>query len=821
MNSTDQPSPDVLSRGLEIAETLRVLSRFAASDLGARAVENLEPAENPEQLERLRAPVREMAAMLAETGVLVRSRDLEWSETVKRLRAKRHLSTGQILDLAALLEDFEQARLRIGDQTPDLLAALHRALAPPDPVDDGADAAIETARRLAGRARTVLDEHGEVRNDATPRLASLVTSVRSTRKGLHEAFSRYVRDHADVLGDDTVTGTQGRLAVLLPSGHRGRLPGLVHGRSASEKSYYFEPLELVEENNKLQQNLAEEGEERARILSELGREFASERDVVLRVADFVGRLDAWQAAARFGRDVEGVFPQLTAGGAWSVCGARHPLLDPRLAGLREVALGTRGHEEELVPLDLDAPDERVLVITGPNAGGKTVALKTLGVLSHLAACGWPVPMEEGSQLPFLRRWIAVLGDEQDVLARRSTFSAHLERLESVWAHADEETLVLLDEVAAGTNPEEGAALAIALLEHLVERGAYAVMTTHLLQLANAALDLDGCASLAMTFDANTGAPTYSIRVGVPGSSHALDLARRLGLSAAWIARAEALLGGEQMTLRHLIAETDALRRKIADQEAELQQRLENQQKIESRLQAELEQATAERKDARSRVKRELESFRRSARDELAREVRRTREQEKEAGARSARTASRTAARRATELVASSSLAESLQDDAAEPAQSSEASIEVGMTVKHRGLGWTGTVDSLRSGRAEVLVRGKRFRCQESELEPVAGKPKSRRKPKRAVTVPASATDMSMELMLVGERVEAGLDRLDGFLDQAVMANLEQVRVVHGHGTGRLKAAVREHLRSHPSVAQVEAAPMDRGGEGATIATMVR
>ncbi len=831
------------AQALEITSTLRLLSAFAATDLGAGAVNTMVPLETEGELEHEHSLLNELSCLLEDAGSLLASFDIGFADALDRLQRGRGIGTDQLLSLAALLEAFDSATQRLGSEsTPGLFAVLTETLeasgshyGDSDSDSDGeASEALADAAQLARRVRTVLDSKGSVRSDASPELASLIGGVRRTRESLYSNFEQYAKKNGEVLGDDTVTRVQGRLALLLPAGHRSRLNGIVHGRSGTERSYYFEPLELVEENNQLQEQQSREQAERERLLVELAAAFEAQAPLLGRVGQFVATLDRLQAAVRFASNVDGHFCQLqSAGETWEVHGARHPLLDQRLAGLREHQLGSRGHSGDVVPLDVDSKADRVLVITGPNAGGKTVALKTLGVLSYLASCGWPIPISEEpqSRMPLFQSWIAVVGDEQDVLNEQSTFSARLERLREVWETAQAGTLVLLDEVGSGTNPEEGAALSIALLERLLERGCFSVMTTHLLQVANAALDLEGCASLAMELDADTGAPTFKVRAGAPGSSHALDLARRLGLADEWIARAEELLGAEQMTLRHLIAETERSRQAALTMEEELQALTLNQQTLQRRQDEELVTAREERLAARKKVATELERFRRRAREELTVELRRSRSKAADVTAASTKTASKEAARRVSELIDRTTIGELVSEelDSLEPVVDTGKTLAAGDDVRHRSLGWSGRIDKLvkvkGSMKADVLVRGKRMRCELAELMfdgSSTAKNKTKRRfgaPKPTVTVSASKANVGAELMLVGQRVDPALDLLDAYLDQAVVANLDQIRVVHGFGSGQLMKAVRDHLHGHPMVRKFEAAPRELGGGGATVVVL--
>jgi len=489
--------------------------------------------------------------------------------------------------------------------------------------------------------------------------------------------------------------------------------------------------------------------------------------------------------------------------------------------LRQEALGQPGHTGMMVPLELElGPSARALVVTGPNAGGKTVALKTAGMLSLMALAGLPVPAAAGSVLPELETLVATVGDEQDLLADRSTFSGRLLRLKEAWELAGPRSFLLLDELGSGTDPEEGAALASALLEGLVARGSLVLLTTHLGRVAGEALEMPGAACAAMEFDPTSGEPLYRLLPGPPGSSEAIALARRLGLARELLESAERRLDPEGRQYRRLLAEVERLRQELAARlsDAEAEQRREHDERARVELaRADLE---AERGTVAQRSKREIESFRVQVRQKLAAEVERLKG---ELGAGKQRGLAEAAT---TRLFAEAPSVKTVDE------ADSGLPLAVGATVRHRALGWQGTLEKLEGGRAEVSAGGKRLRCRADELvaiaapadakSAVAGSAKARRA-RNAVnteTRPAPRTpeapEVPPELMLIGERAEPALERLDAYLDEALHAGRDEVRVVHGHGSGRLRNAVREHLKSHRAVATWRPGEDNEGGNGATV-----
>jgi DNA mismatch repair protein MutS2 len=788
------------AQALEFPSLLAVVSRFAASDLGRDRALALRPFLEEDELRARRILFEEASRLVGDRG-LVPDFEVALGDLLMRLTSGRPPLEGiDLVRLADLGKTTRAAAVRILEAVPPCpaLAALARELPDLEP--------------LLKRIERTLDRRGEVREDASPRLAALRRQIRTVRGQIYRELGDFVAGHQEDLSEETIPMRGGRLVVMLQAGSRGRSGGLVHGRSATGRSLYFEPLHVVESNNSLQQSVEDEEAERRRILAELIAAVRESLPALSEHARFLGDLDLLQAAARFGERCGAALPEIGARRDLKLRAARHPLLDPCLAEVREEALGQAGHSEDIVSLDVElGPDRRILVVTGPNAGGKTVALKTAGILALLAQCGLPIPAGPGSRVPFFSRLVATVGDEQDLLADRSTFSGRLLRLKEAWEGAGPDSLILLDELGSGTDPEEGAALAVALLEGLLEKGSLGVITTHLAQLAAAALELPGASCAAMEFDPATGRPTFRLVPGPPGASEALALARRLGLPAEWLDRAEARLGSEHRDLRRLIAEVEKVRQELAETRERLECEHADAAKLRRRLADENAALEEERRTVAKKMKAELESFRRETTERLRHEVDRLRERFEEGKRRGL------AAEAVESLFAE---APAFGEAAPEPA----GPLVVGGAVRHLGLGWQGVLEKLEDGRAEVRVRGKRVRSRPEELAPaVPGEAPSRREPTVRERRPRSgredldeAAAVPSEINLIGLRVEPALAQLDSYLDRALLASRQQVRVIHGHGSGRLRQAVREHLRGHRGIAEIRSGAPNEGGDGATV-----
>jgi DNA mismatch repair protein MutS2 len=788
---------------LEFPSLLAVVSRFAATDLGRERVLGLRPFEEEAELRAQRILFEEVSRLVGERS-LVPDFDVPLGELLDRLVTGRPPVTG--LDLVRLAD--------LGKATRAASARIREAI-PPCPALDTLARGLPDLDPLLRRIEKTLDRRGEVREDASPKLAALRRQIRTVRDQLYRELGDFVSSHRDELSEETIPMRGGRLVLVLQAGARGRSGGLIHGRSGTGRSFYFEPLQVVESNNSLQQSVEDEEAERQRILIELIDASRAALPDLREHAHFLGTLDLLQASVRFGDRCDGRLPEIGPRHELRLLAARHPLLDPCLAEVREEALGQAGHSGDIVPLDVEfSRERRILVVTGPNAGGKTVALKTAGILSLAARCGLPIPAAPGSRVPFLTRLVATVGDEQDLLADRSTFSGRLLRLKEAWEAAGPDSLILLDELGSGTDPEEGAALAVALLEGLLEKGSLAVMTTHLTQLAAAALELDGATCAAMEFDPATGRPTFRLVPGPPGGSEALALARRLGLPDEWLDRAEARLGSEHRDLRRLIAEVERVRQELAETRERLEVEAADAEKLRRRLAAEHAALEEERRSVARKLRAELDGFRRETSERLRQEVDRLRERFEE-GKRQG-----LAAQAVEALFAE---APTFGNEAPELA----GPVAVGETVRHLGLGWQGILEKLEGGRAVVLVRGKRVRCRPDELAPAGSGGDGKREPAPRAVRPEprkergdldEAASVPPEINLIGQRVEPALEELDVYIDRALLASRKEVRVIHGHGSGKLRQAVREHLRGHRGVASIRSGAANEGGDGATVVT---
>ncbi len=789
---------------------LRLAGRFCSTERGRERILGLQPAETPEEVARLRNITRDLILRrAARPPVALGGLDEGASLLVSLGPSGLALDPEDLLDLFTFLERSEGARRAV--PVPDLdLPALTGLLAP---LADFSDLASEKDR--------IFEADGRVKDTATVRLHSVRAAILRLRRDVVKRMEELVREKSDLLTEGYITEKGGRYCVPLRADRREALPGIVHEKSGSGQTLFVEPIAVVEANNALAEALEEEREEVRRILVALTARFAARKGDLLAAVSVLTELDAFQARAEWSSRVDGVFPE--EGDHVVLREARHPLLDRRLAPLREEVFGENAAERasDAVPLDLEMPHgKRLLVLSGPNAGGKTVVLKTIGLFALLAQSGFALPAGRGTRFPVFDRVLVVAGDAQDLLGDLSSFEAAMTRTARVLARATDESLVLLDELGSGTDPDEGSALAVALLAHEAARGGLTVATTHLSAVKEWAHGENAVLSAAMEFDEASGRPTYAIHPGAVGRSRALAVAQRAGLPRSVLDAARERLGAAwaaaDAALARLETETQQARserERARTLTAEAESRLDSLAREKSALAAE-KSRLAEK--ARQRVDRALEALRETTR----RELERLREE-----LRAGRAVSRGALMTVTNAARQAAL-ELVEEEGLEEGPSGP--VVVGELVRVRPWKTTGRLlrlDAAR-GEAEVDVGGKRMKVEMSALVPAGGPPPSslpRAAPKPAPPprpgAGSAVSSPAAEIVLVGMRVDDALPEVEQALNAALLSGRSSLRIVHGHGTGRLAAAVREFLDDHPGVAAHRPGEPREGGGAVTIAVL--
>ena len=676
---------------------------------------------------------------------------------------------------------------------------------------------VDTLPRLPAlrdAIRQALDDDGAVADGASPRLGQLRRDIRERRRRIVSDLEKMLTgaDAERVLADRFVTVRHGRYVLPVRSEARGRLRGIVHDRSQSGQTIFVEPERVVESNNALVEAIREEEQEVARILAALTAMVCDNADALTALVETITELDWIFARAELAERMDATAPVITEERSVAVRAGRHPLL---------LAQSWRDPSRPVVPVDIDmSPERPLLVITGPNAGGKTIVLKTLALLALVAQVGGHVPADEGSRLPVFTAIHALVGDDQSVAENLSTFSAFVRQIRDILETADERALVLLDELGAGTDPDEGAALAQAILETLEARGCLVLATTHLEPLKTFATTHPGARNASVEFDASTLTPTFRLRYDRPGGSYALTIAARLGLAPDLILRAEAHRSTQSQRLGELIARLDEVTRDEAEKSRELARR---DAETAARLAAAREQEARAQREARER----LDRARRDA-SALLTDVRRTVNEERDRLRKAERS-------RATLDDSRRRLAEAharVQPPPVAPSASARPEDLVpgiAVAADHLGLrgelvAVAGTTATVRAGKVTVRVPVSALRVTAHEAAGTAGgdavrRSHARSRPADAHGSEATRSTVTSEIHLLGQRADEARDAVERYLDQAFLAGLPSVRVVHGKGTGVLRRVVREMLASHPHVASYRDGEPSEGGAGATVAAL--
>lgn len=645
-----------------------------------------------------------------------------------------------------------------------------------------------------------LDSEGNILDSASPLLQELRTRKRNLTARIRKRLEEIVRDSriAVFLQDDFITQRGGRWVIPVRMDSKGQVAGVVHDVSNSGETAFMEPLEIIGLANELENLTAEEKVEEIRILREICDWIREDSEEIEAQFGIMVYLDLLNCIAQFAELMDASVPLIEDSGAIRLFKARHPIL---------MLLRKEGSLGDVVPLDVALGEgDSVMVITGPNAGGKTIAIKTVGLLHLMALSGIPVPAGGNSSFPLLGELLVDLGDEQSIESSLSTFSAHISNIAGILRRAGSGTLVLIDEMGTGTEPVQGAALACSVLRELQSKGALVFATTHLTEIAGFVHKTEGMVNASMEFDQETLTPLYRLKTGEPGQSHALDIARRYGLPDAIIEFAKGMLGRMDTEFHSLLAELK-------------EKRLRQEQLLESltRRERELEEKgrmLEERHAAAEIQKREaLEKAYQEAKEIILAARRETRAVLEEAR----REKSRTALKQLEE--AEKKVEEKLQEFHPETAVSMD-DIREGDSVFVRSIGYDALVLKADRSRNRVRVKAGAMEMEVpvAELSPKKGKAaQPSRKGGRRTAAPEEP--LQTEVKLLGMRVDSALTRLEKFLNHASLEGLREVRVIHGIGTGALLASVREYLDGHPLVSEFHPAEQNQGGDGATIVTM--
>ena len=807
---------------LEFDTILERLAAEARTSAGKALCASARPSSNENNVKRLLKETSEAVTAIEKAGrpPLAGLTENDEIPLMKRLAAGATLGTRDLLSVSALLastrelKSYQEKAEIIGDGLSDYFEAL-------DPLPS---LEREIERCILGP--------DEIADDASPELKECRKKIASLNNKVKDSLQRMLSNNAELLSDALITTRDDRFVLPVRAEFKSRVPGIVHGASATGQTLYIEPMQAVEANNAIREEEEKEADEIRRILASLSASCAVSKEIIDGDNRAVTALDFIFARAGLAEEMRAVQPEIISSSSYDsgtplkIEAARHPLLDP----------------EKAVPIDIEiGGDYRILIITGPNTGGKTVSLKTLGLLAVMAQTGLFVPARAAC-LPVFGEVFADIGDPQSIEESLSTFSGHMKNIIYILRHAGEHDLVLFDELCAGTDPAEGAALATAILDYMRTRRVSAMLSTHYAELKSYALTTEGVQNASMEFDEETLSPTYRLIIGLPGKSNALAIAKRLGIPASIISEAKNNMGAEKLSLEDLLGNLERERRRaqseadtVRHQNEILQSRLEKLQEKEKKFEKQREDILKKANekaanilaDAKSQYDSAIRDLNRAEKagtpDRKAMENKRRELGEKTKGKRS-KAAEKPAPAAGKKLT--------------------PESIEIGDFVKVLSMGGViGTVHSLpdRKGNLEVKAGILTTKVNISDLEAaedsgvsfegndVAGK----KHIKESYTLSfegddsdselsafsKAATMISPEVKLIGMTTDEALMTLDKYLDDAVLAGLSSCRIVHGKGAGILRNAVQDYLRRDGRVRSYHTAEFGEGDAGVTIAEL--
>ncbi len=782
---------DSALHSLEYERIVSLIALEARSDPGRAALARRRPAHTVEECEDLQGRLAEMVRFYLCEGLL----------PISGLADVEPFLAGDILDLEESWQVVRATRATQALRETFLRSTGHY------PLLRAIGEQIEDLKDVLDSVSRYFTKDGKLREDASPLLRSIRSRVHAKRSAIQKSLTELMQRHADSIQEPIITMRGDRFCIPVRAERRNDVPGILHERSGSGASFFIEPLGIVELNNDLADMLMEEREEIARITRFIATELQASAPRILAAVEASGELDAIQACAVMHEILQASRPRF-ADRHLKLIDGRHPLLDERLAQARGSAFGEREEGRTVVPTTIELGGETpALLISGPNAGGKTVTLKTAGLLVALATSGLPFPAAEGSIVPVVDAVHVLIGDDQSVLGHLSTFSAYLLRLKQILEKATPRSLVLLDELGSGTDPEEGAAIAAATIEYLLSIGCMLISTTHLSALKSFAIQEPRIVNASMEFDTASERPTFRIIRGVPGRSRAIEIAEFTGLPETLIRAARERVGDRYGEVDALLAELQKTRTRMLEEQEQLTRDREEAAVSLRVVQDKQKDIDQQKKKLASQYSERIDQVKVDVQQRLQSEIRKLRESDRESRAKL----------EVTQVL----------DHVLAPANELELPhesfvIAVGDRVQHRRMKFTGLVTSIEGKKVQLEVSGKKMQTSLDGLIPLREESKSEKKEKTRPLRPERG-DMepvvAAELNLIGHRVDEALDESDKFLDRALFEGKAAVRLIHGFGTGTLRKALREHLKKHPAVRSFRPGDEREGGDGATVAIL--
>jgi len=775
---------------LEFDKILKRLSDFAVMESTKDEIMRIMPAKTLKSAQKMQDETKEASRILTKCGSLPITCANDVTASLKRADMGGTLTMSELLNIAKVLETARRIKMHTKDAECEILA-------------EHIDALYEDKRLETDITGAVIDAE-TMADDASSTLLDIRRKIRAANNKVKDILQKIITSpsHQKHLQEQLITLRGDRYVIPLKSEYKGAIPGVVHDVSATGSTIFLEPMSVVETNNEIRRLLGEEKDEIEKILANLTNEVALVSKLIKMSYDTISCIDLIFAKGKYALATDAFAPNINDKGHINLRRARHPLIDPKKVVATDIYLGK----------NFDT-----LVITGPNTGGKTVTLKTIGLLTVMALSGLHITAEEGSEIAVFEDVFADIGDEQSIEQSLSTFSAHMVNIVDILSKISEKSLCLFDELGAGTDPTEGAALAISILEYVKNTGAKCAATTHYSELKVYALSNNRVENASCEFDVETLAPTYRLLIGIPGKSNAFAISKRLGLSQFIIDNAKKHIDTESVKFEDVISELEKnriLSEREKDKAQSIKQEAENIKKEMAKRNKILDEKTEKiLEKARAEAKKIIEDAKRETEDAL--------KQIKKAQKMKDLTEANREMERARQKINKKSK-ENAENKSEKPSVNTKApkSVKLGDSVEIVSMGQKGTVVTLpdRSGALTVKVGIMKLKSNLSDLRLIKEE-KPKQKQKRAsggMGDGAKYMNVSAELDLRGENIESSIYILEKFLDDAVLSSLTQVRIIHGKGTGALRQGIHQYLRKQPRVESFALASYGEGDSGVTI-----
>ncbi|MDC3412588.1 endonuclease MutS2 [Aquibacillus sp. 3ASR75-11] len=771
-------------RVLEFYKIIELLNEQAASSLGKEQTRSLMPSTDIEEVQRLQSETDEAVQVIRLKGNVPLGGIFDIKPSIKRTMIGGVLTPKECLDVASTIYGGKQIKHFIEemDETINL------------PILDEWVEKIVPLNDLERQIKSCVDDHGHVMDGASDRLRTIRSKIRTYESRVRDKLESYTRTKTKMLSDSIVTIRNDRYVLPVKQEYRGSIGGIVHDQSASGATLFMEPQSVVDLNNQLQEAKLHEKEEIERILRQLSERIAEDQAFLYQNVAALAKIDFVFARAKLGRNMRASKPTMNDKGTIKMKQARHPLIP----------------EEEVVPNDIELGESyTTIVITGPNTGGKTVTLKLVGLCTLMAQSGLQIPALDGCELAVFSNVFADIGDEQSIEQSLSTFSSHMTNIVDILKQVDEKTFVLFDELGAGTDPQEGAALAMSILDEVVQRGARIIATTHYPELKAYGYNREGVTNASVEFDVETLKPTYRLAIGVPGRSNAFEISSRLGLSESIIATAKSHIGTDSKSVENMIASLEEARREAERDYEQAEMVLTEAEELRNELNKQWAKFESKREELYKRAEEKAENAISKAKEEAETIVSELRNMQNQTQLKE------------HEWIEARKMLEEAQPKLAKsnPNQSKpkgiDQNLQPGDEVMLLTLNQQGTIlKKINEKEFQLQVGIMKVKAKREDLslvkrsEPVIERPMA--------TVKGSNYHVKTELDLRGERFEDAIHRLEKYVDDALLAGYPRVSIIHGKGTGALRTGVKEFAKKHRQIASYHDGGMNEGGNGVTV-----